>query len=80
VLFESRRLEDAGQRVTKRVRILNVDGRERTWMEDVRLYEPERMAGLLAERGVTVERVAGSFAGEAFQADSPRQLLIARKA
>jgi SAM-dependent methyltransferase len=79
VLFESRRLEDGGQRVTKQVRILNVDGRERSWKEDVRLYDPEWMAQLLQERGVTVERVAGSFAGEPFQTGSTRQLLIARK-
>jgi hypothetical protein len=37
------------------------------------------MAQLLQERGVTVERVAGSFAGEPFQTGSTRQLLIARK-
>ncbi|MBL4770789.1 MAG: class I SAM-dependent methyltransferase [Planctomycetes bacterium] len=79
VLYESRRLEDGGQRVTKRVRIVNVDGRERSWKEDVRFYDPELMAQLLGERGVTVERVAGSFAGEPFHAESTRQLLIARK-
>lgn len=79
VLLESRRLEDGGQRVTKQVRIVNVDGRERSWKEDVRLYSPELMAHLLAERGISVERVAGSFAGEPFQADSTRQLLIGRK-
>ncbi len=78
-LYESRRLEDGGQRVTKQVRISHEDGRERTWKEDVRFYSPELMAQLLGERGVTVEYVAGSFAGEPFQAGSARQLLIARK-
>ncbi|MDF1836780.1 MAG: class I SAM-dependent methyltransferase [Planctomycetota bacterium] len=79
VLLESRRLEDSGQRVTKQVRIVNVDGRERSWKEDVRLYSPDRMGKLLQERGIEVDRVAGSFAGEPFSVDSTRQLLIARK-
>lgn len=79
VLVESRALEDQGRRVTKRVQLTLPDGREKTWREDVRMYEPEELRGLLQARGMAVERVAGGFDGRPFEDASERQLVLARR-
>lgn len=80
IVLEARRsLEDGGRRVVKEVRLTLAGGGVRTWREDVRMYEPEELDAMLAERGLAVARRAGSFGGEAFQADSAaRQIVLAR--
>ena len=79
VLYEERRLEEGGQRVTKAVRMVAADGSEKRWKEDVRLYELEDMRPALERRGIEIERVFGDFGELPFAEDSPRQILVARK-
>jgi hypothetical protein len=79
VLVERRALEDQGRRVTKVVCLTLPDGREKTWREDVRMYEPNELRSLLGARGMLVERVAGGFDGRPFEARSERQLVLARR-
>lgn len=77
-MLESRALEDGGRRVTKRVRLEHPDGRVDTWHEDVRMYEPVEIQGLLDQRGIDVEATYGNFEGDDFGPESDRQLLLGR--
>lgn len=79
VLDERRSLEEGGRRVVKTVLLTHADGTQRTWREDVRMYEGDEMRSLLGARGFAIERTAGDFDGSAFDARSPRQILVARK-
>lgn len=81
VVLEARRaLTDRGRRITKEVRLTELDGSIREWREDVRMYEPEDLAALLSARGLTVETRHGDLAGGPFGADSLRQVVVARRA
>lgn len=79
VLYEARRLEDEGRRVTKAVRMVAADGREKHWKEDVRLYSAPEVTAALEARGLVVEGLFGDFADQPLTEDSPRQILIARR-
>lgn len=80
VLEAERRLEDAGRRVVKEVRLTMPDGEVRAWREEVRMFEPEELDGRLAELGLTVERRAGDFSGASFDPGSAsRQIVVARR-
>lgn len=80
VLESTRALEDEGRRVTKRVRLTLATGEVRTWHEDVRMYEPAELDGLLAAAGLVLERRAGAFDGRPFDPESAeRQIVVARR-
>ena len=67
-----------GKRVVKDVELRPADGRGRGWREDVRLYEPAELDGLLARAGLGHLRSEGDFGGAPLDAESPRQLVWAR--
>lgn len=75
---ECRRLERGGTRVVKDVRVRAADGSERAWREDVRLFEPAELPGLLARAGLAVLRTEGDFDGRPFTPEAPRQIVWAR--
>lgn len=75
---ERRRLERGGTRVVKDVRVRAADGSERAWREDVRLFEPAELPGLLARTGLTLLRSEGDFDGRPFTPEAPRQIVWAR--
>lgn len=77
-LVEERVLLEGGARVRKTVTLTHADGRRRSWVEDVRMYEPGEVGDLLSERGLVIEHVDGGFAGEAAGPDAPRQIVRAR--
>lgn len=79
VLDERRSLTDAGKRVEKTVTITHPDGRARSWRESVRMYEVDELASLMLERGLEVTHVDGSFAGQDWGPQAPRQIVRARK-
>ena len=78
VLLESRRLEAGGSRVVKDVR-MSLGGRELSWREDVRLYDPPEVQELVAGAGFRLERVEGDFDGSPRTDASPRQILWIRR-
>ncbi len=79
VLEAVRRLEDGGQRVVKEVRLTMADGAERSWREEVRMFEPDELDERLGALGLRVERRAGGFSGEEFApAEAARQIVVAR--
>ena len=67
------------QRVNKRIEIRGADGRIRTFLESVRAYREEEVTIGLRWAGLEVTGVYGSFAGDAFRAESPRLILVGRK-
>lgn len=78
-LVERRRLVRDGRRVQKDVRIVEGDGTERSWREDVRLYEVAELEALLPGGGFELERVEGDFDGRPRSDEAPRQLVWARR-
>ncbi len=79
VLHEQRRLTDDGKRVRKDVRVEELDGTERRWHEDVRLFDREELAPWLAGHGLELERCWGDFDGSADTAEAPRRIVWARR-
>lgn len=77
LIEERRSLEESSRRVVKHVRFVAADGRERTWREDVRMYEPAEIAELLREHGLEPRASHGSFDGSPFQPSSERQIVHA---
>lgn len=77
LLIERRSLEEDGQRVVKRVSLEGADGELLEWREDVRLYEPEEFAELLAEAGLEITGRFGGLGGEKFDGDAIRQVVLA---
>lgn len=81
VLESERALLDEGRRVTKRVRLTLSSGEVRSWHEDVRMYEPIEVDGLLKAAGATPLRRAGAFDGRVFEsATAERQIVVAQRA
>jgi len=79
VIDEERALLDQGRRVTKRVHITFPGGRQESWHEDVRMYDPEELHPMLRSHGLEPVEVVGSFAGAPFDAQAERQLVVARR-
>lgn len=79
VIVERRSLEAGGSRVVKEVELSLDDGRRRSWREDVRMYDPDEIAALLAAAGFDIVRTYGDFGPVDFSAEAERQLLVARR-
>ena len=66
-------------RVVKEVRLTMADGAERSWREEVRMFEPDELDERLLALGLRVESRAGDFSGERFDpAEAARQIVVAR--
>lgn len=71
--------DERNERVNKRIRLTGGASTPRTFLESVRAYTPEEVGEALAAAGLSVVDRLGSFEGAAFEADSPRLILVARK-
>ncbi len=69
-----------GNRIRKRIEIRGADEKARTFVEDVRLYRPEEMTGMLTAAGMAPPRLYGSLSGRPFDRDAERMVLVAHKA
>ena len=54
-------------------------GSQRTWHEDVRLFDPPEIETLLRAHGLEVLRMEGDFDGRADDAQAPRRIVWARR-
>lgn len=80
VIEETRERSADGRWVSKRVRVTRPDGSDVAYVERVRLYTLEELAGLLAAAGLRVIRRCGDYDGGAFDAPaSPRLILLSEK-
>lgn len=69
-----------GDRLVKRMTLTRLaSGETREALESVRLYRPEAIAAMAAPAGLRLRHVAGSYAGEGFQAGSPRWIGVFAK-
>ena len=66
-------------RVEKEIEVRR-GGSTETFRESVRAYTAEELAEMLREAGLTVEATWGDFDGSAWTAQSPRLILLAKKA
>lgn len=80
VRAQSRRALE-GDRLVKRMLLTRLStGEERHVLESVRLYRPEELQEMAVHAGLRLRRVMGTYAGEAFEEDSPRWIGIFEKA
>lgn len=71
--------DERSARINKRIRLTGDEYPLRTFVESVRAYTASEVTAALAAAGLTVVERFGSFSGEAFDRDSPRLILVARK-
>jgi SAM-dependent methyltransferase len=79
ILEERRALADGGRRVRKDVLLVERDGSERRWHEDVRLYETDELELLFGRAALRLERVEGDFDGRPAAREAPRHVVWARR-
>jgi SAM-dependent methyltransferase len=65
----------SGNRVQKRIEITGLDGEQRVFHEDVRLYEPVELIDLGRKAGLSDMSLHGDFSGSRFHDDSSRMIL-----
>lgn len=77
---EIERWYDAGsQRMQKRIVVRSAGEPPRTFLESVRLYQPEEVTIGLRWSGLEVESLFGNFHGDPYERDSERLILIGHK-
>lgn len=68
-----------GNRVQKRIEVTNSIGEQWIFREDVRLYEPDEIVGMMLSAGLADPVLAGGFDGLPYSSDSARMLVRARR-
>jgi SAM-dependent methyltransferase len=69
----------ASQRIKKRITVRGADEPPRTFLESVRLYQPEEVTIGLRWAGLEVDSLFGNFHGDPYERDSERLILIGHK-
>ena len=69
----------ASQRIHKRITVRGADEPPRTFVESVRLYQPEEVTIGLRWAGLEVDSLFGNFHGDPYERDSQRLILIGHK-
>lgn len=78
LITSRRRHDERGRRIVKVIEYAK-EGRVETWLESVRIYEPDELDAMLASAGLFVEQRCADFSGAPFSLTSPRQLVRAVK-
>ncbi|HSF43203.1 MAG TPA: class I SAM-dependent methyltransferase [Thermoanaerobaculia bacterium] len=71
--------DDKSHRINKRIAVNAPGEPPRTFMESVRVYQPEEVTIGLRWAGLEVEALFGNFQGDSYERDSERLILIGRK-
>jgi SAM-dependent methyltransferase len=69
----------ASQRMNKRIVVRTPDEPTRTYLESVRLYQPEEVTIGLRWAGLEADSLFGSFHGDPYERDSQRLIVIGHK-
>jgi hypothetical protein len=69
----------ASQRINKRIVVCWPGEPPRTFLESVRLYQPEEVTIGLRWAGLEVDALFGDFQGDPYERDSERLILIGHK-
>jgi SAM-dependent methyltransferase len=75
----SRKIQGIPPRVVKVTNTESPDGEARTFLESVRLFEPEELREIMQRCGAPVFDIRGNYAGNAYTAESERVVLFGRK-
>lgn len=67
------------KRINKRIVVRAAGESPRTFLESVRVYQPEEVVIGLRWAGLEVDRLFGNFHGESYERDSERLILIGHK-
>jgi hypothetical protein len=73
---QEREISTDGRFVRKMITIGDLG---RTFVERVRLFEPEELVALCSDAGFHVDTVLGDYDGSALGPESPRAILFARR-
>lgn len=76
LVTQTRRITPDGRYVEKEI---SADGFGRTFMERVRLFEPDDIRGLLHEAGLDIDRELGDYAGGPIDRERPRAIFFAHR-
>ncbi|MEO7042900.1 MAG: class I SAM-dependent methyltransferase [Gemmatimonadaceae bacterium] len=76
LVTQIRRITPDGRYVEKEI---SADGFERTYMERVRLFEPDDIRCLLHDAGLDIDRELGDYAGGPIDGESPRAIFFAHR-
>lgn len=71
--------DPASQRINKRITVRSAAEPPRTFLESVRLYQPEEVTIGLRWAGLEVDALFGNFQGDPYARDSERLILIGHK-
>jgi len=71
--------DEGSQRVNKRIRIEDAEGRSRNFLESVRAYTEEEVTIGLRWAGLEVDGAYGDFGGGTFESDSERLILVGHR-
>lgn len=74
---QSRSIEDGF--VRKRIVMKEVGKSDRTYLEQVKLYERPQFSRMLEDAGLDVDRVYGNYDGSLYDEDSPRMIFVGSK-
>ena len=74
-----RRFDGERKRINKRITVLDAGRPPRTFLESVRVYQPDEVVIGLRWAGLEVDRLYGNFHGELYARDSERLILVGRK-
>ena len=71
--------DDKSHRINKRIAVRAPGEPSRTFLESVRVYQPEEVTIGLRWAGLEVEGLFGNFHGDSYERDSERLILLGRK-
>lgn len=71
--------DDVNKRINKRITVGTPGEPARTFLESVRIYQPEEVAIGLRWAGLEVASIFGNFQGDPYERDSERLILIGHK-
>jgi SAM-dependent methyltransferase len=67
------------KRINKRITVADPGRPQRTFLETVRIYQPDEVVIGLRWAGLEVDRLFGNFHGDAYERDSERLILVGAK-
>ena len=80
-VVERRRYHAEGKRIEKHIELHHrPTGKKHSYQESVRIFSKSEITKLLARAGLRVERVLGDFSGVPYARESPRMIVLGRKA
>ncbi|MGQ9610445.1 MAG: class I SAM-dependent methyltransferase [bacterium] len=77
-VIQERWIDEKKRRINKKITLIK-GGKEKNYLESVRLYSHKEIQNMLSKAGLQLSETYGDFAGEKFNKKSPRMILIGYK-